>query len=191
MVKHPCRYWFWRIYTAAVWLGFAVTASLFLFTLDLTYLRRGLLLMPFYIVATLVICNGMVFPLQYSAFGKYRRTPLPKEAPLRTIGESFDSFRLTGIAGRSNLGSVVFLLYRHGIGIKTIYGRAFIPLEQIDAFVLDESFDTVAPFVRGSTSAIYHHCPEMKEPIYVSKWAAHIMAQYYPSKVLVEAELVR
>ena len=76
--------------------------------------------------------------------------------------------------------------------IKAPSARAHaMSMEQIDAFVLDESFDTVAPFVRGSTSAIYHHCPEMKEPIYVSKWAAHIMAQYYPSKVLVEAELVR
>jgi len=188
MVKHPLRYWFWRIYVPIVYLIVPPIILLAFFTLDLSYFKLLLPAAPFYFVATLVMFNGMVFPLQYSAFGKYRRTPLPKEAPLRTIGESFDMFRLRGFAGRSNLGVVVFLLYRHGIGIKTIYGRAFVPLEQIDAFVFDEGF--VAPLMSSnSTSAIYHHCPEMKEPIYVSKWAARIMAHYYPSKVPVEAEL--
>jgi hypothetical protein len=187
MVKNPLRYWFWRIYVPVVWLTLATTISLSFFTLDLGYLKLMLLGMPFYIVATLVMFNGMVFPLEYSAFGKCRRTPLPKEAPLRTIGESFDAFRLRGFAGRSNLGIVVFLLYRHGIGIKTIYGTAFVPLDQIDAIIFDEGID--APLVRNSTSAIAHHCPEMKEPIYVSRWAAQIMAHYYPTKALIEEEL--
>jgi hypothetical protein len=189
MVKHPLRYWFWRIYVPIVYLSVGAIVLVAFFTQDLGYLKLLLPGAPFYFVATLVMFNGMVFPIQYSAFGKYRRTPLPKEAPLRTIGESFDAFRLRGFAGGSNLGIVVFLLYQHGIGIKTIYGQAFVPLEQIDTIAFDESFD--APLMHNSTSAIHHHCPEMKEPLYMSKWAAQIVATYYPAKMLVEAQLGR
>ena len=178
MVKHPCRYWFWRIYTAAVWLGFAVTASQGLVTLDLTYLRRGLLLMPFYIVAVFAWCNMMAFPFDYSVAGKYKRAPFPHGQPLYAVVDMWS------YAGRSNLWIVTWLLYRQGIGIKTVYGRAFIRLEQIDAIDLERG--PAVGFVPTAMSTILHHCPEMREPIHVSRRTAQIMAHYYPTKTLVE-----
>ena len=178
MVKNPLRYWFWRIYTAAVWAAFAVTVSLFLCTLDLTYLRCMLLLMPFYIVAVFAWCNMMVFPFHYSVAGKYKRAPLPQDEPLYAVTD------IWSYAGRSNLWIVTWLLYRQGIGVKMVSGRAFIRLEQIDTIDLERG--PAVGFVPTAMSTILHHCPEMREPIYVSRRTAQIMSRYYPAKTLVE-----
>ena len=188
MVKHPFRYWFWRIYAPVVWLVVMSMILKTLSTLDLAYLRMCVLATPFYVPAVFAIGNPWIFPFDYSVFGRYRRTPLPDETPLRIIGNSADSFRLRAIAGRSNMGPVIWLLYRDGIGIKMLHGRAFIPREEIEALDLEHGLDVA--FCRNSMSTLYHCCPEIREPIYVSKWAAKIMAGYYPEKVLVEAEAV-
>jgi hypothetical protein len=186
-MKSPWRYWFWRIYVPLVWTLFAAIGLRWLTTLNMAYFRAAFCIMPFYVAAVIALCNGFVFPLDYGVFGKYRRAPLPTEAPLRTIGESWDSFRSWGASGRSNMGPVVWLLYRHGIGIKTSYGKVFVPLDEIDALDIEHGFDDIR--FRRSTSTLYHHCPEIREPITVPKWAAKIMAAYYPSKVLVPTEL--
>jgi hypothetical protein len=183
MAKHPLRYWFWRIYVPAVWLSMATVILHWMFTLDLSMMPFLLFGMPFYALAIIAILNLFAFPFDYSIMGKYRRTPLPSELPLRTHMDLF----WPGFAGRANLGFVVWLLYRHGIGIKTVYGNAFIPLDEIDGLDLEQGFDQA--FQRNRTSTLYHHCPEVREPIYMPRWIARIVAAYYPAKVIVDAQL--
>ena len=183
MAKHPLRYWFWRLYVPTTWLIFAIIVFHWLFTFDVAYLKIGGCLMPFYLVATLALCQFFIIPFDYSLFGKYRRTPFPDEPPLRTMS---DMMRSGGIAGRYNMGFVVWCLFKNGIGMKTLYGKVFLPLDEIDALELDQGFDQV--FYRNATSTLHHSSPEIRGPIYFPRWIAKVMAAYYPQKVLVEAE---
>lgn len=185
-MKPKWQFWFWRIYASSVWLLFATTAVLWLSTYKAEYWQANFYTFPLYLPVVLAICSLYIFPWQYSVFGKYRRRRLPKAAPLRTIGESWESFRSWGGAGRSNMGPIVWLLYRDGIGIKTVYGKVFIPLEDIDGLDLLHGFDNYRH--RDSTATLFHHSPEIREPITVPDWIAEIIAAHYPDKVLHEAQ---
>jgi hypothetical protein len=187
-MKSPWRYWFWRIYAPVVSLAMAWVVIGWLTTFNVAYLPAVLCLFPLWIAVIMAWGSSCVFPFDYSIFGKYRRTPLPDEDTLKTVGESFlESLGSYAGAGRANMGPVIWLLYRHGIGIKSVFGSVFVPLDEIDALDLEQGFDSLV--YRHITANLYHHCPEIRDPIIVPKGIAKIMAAHYPSKVLVRAEL--
>lgn len=181
-------YWFWRIYVPIVWMIEGILGLLWITTLNVAYLNGFFLGMPLYIGVVIALSNRYIFTPDYNIFGKYRRTPLPKAAPLRTIGKSWESFQSWGTAGPYNMGPVVWLLYQHGIGIKTSYGNVFIRLDEIEALDMERGYDSV--LLRNSTATLYHHCPEIRKPIAFPNWIAEIIAAHYPGKVLARAERV-
>ena len=151
---------------------------------DLSLLPFLLLGMPFHMVGGVTLCILYIIPFDYSPFGKFWRTALPTEPPLRILA---NMFRVQGFAGRANMGVVIWLLYGHGIGVKTMFGNVFIPLDEIDGLDLDRGFDKI--FCRD-TATLYHHCPEIREPVYIPLWAARVAAAYYPSKVIVQGTAI-
>lgn len=186
-MKPRRRYWFWRMYAPAIALWHNATALLWLGSYNDVYMKANLYMMPFTAVALFTVCGACIFTWQYSAFGKYRRRPLPTAPPLRTIGKStWESFNSWAIVGRWSMGSAVWLLYEHGIGIKSMIGRVFIPRDEIDLLDLNHGSDM--PHLRASTSTLRHHSAELRGPIIAPNWVLEIIASYYPDKVLPERE---
>lgn len=173
-IKRPIVYWSWRIYTAIVFLGFLARWLATLATLTDEAFVRMFYWTPFFAVAIFAVFNAFAFPCTYSVFGKRRRTPLPDEVASRTIENSW------AIIGQLSTGPfVTWLFYRQGVGMKIVFtGDVFLPWQDIEGLVIQ----------RGSRSILYHHCPEVRNPIRLPQKVARIMAEmlreFNPNKVL-------
>lgn len=178
--KSPILYWFWRIFVALVFIGFAVTWFAAMTTPSEKALLRMVYWFPFLTVAIFVLFTAFAFPFKYSMFGELRRTSLPEESPVRTV-ES------TGvIIGklRCNGPFATWLFYRNGIGIKIAFiGTAFLPVQQIVAIEVQ----------RGLACTLYHDSPELSAPIRLPRRVALVIAEmlapHYPERVIFEAQL--
>ena len=179
-IKPPWVYWSWRVFVP---LAYAIFAAGLIYALVEQSARMlvfvNLVLWPFILVTVFAMFTLQTFSFDYSVFGKYRRTPFPSETPLHEITLSY------AIIGKVRTGPlVIWLLYRHGIGIKIVtIGDVFLPLDEVDTLEIRGRF-------LGLTSELIHHCPEVASPIGVPNKVAKIMAAYYPEKVLVPTESV-
>jgi hypothetical protein len=171
-------YWSWRIYASAVYLTIAyLIAEAAIRRDERSFLLVGIAA-PFFLVVVVAQFTSLMFTFDYSVFGKYRRMPFPNETPLRAIPFSY------AIIGRVRTGPLVtWELYRLGLGIRiSTIGDVYLPLDEIDAIEIAGGFMRL-------TSALVHHCPEVRSPIGVPNRVAGIMVAYYPSKAPVQAEL--
>ena len=161
LIKRPIVYWSWRIYTTVVLLGFWATWLAAVATLTDEAFARMVYWAPFLAVAMFAVFTAYTFPFAYSLFGKYRRTPLPDEPPLRTIENS------GAVIARHGTGPMTWAFYQHGIGMKIAFaGEVFLPWEEVEALLMQ----------RGSRSILYHRCPEVRGPIRLPQRVATAMA---------------
>ena len=182
-IKPWWLYWFWRVYVITTWLIMMFVIGNMLFTLRNEWFRYVLWGSPFYVVAVIAACSYFAFPFDYSIFGKYRRTPLPAGPPQSRIKASSNSW---AIAGNSMMGPVTWLFYTEGLGLQSSFGSVYLPHEQIDGLDLMQGYDRA--FYRRKTSTLYHHSPEVREPIFMRKEIAEVVARHYPDKVLADVQ---
>lgn len=171
-------YWSWRVSVPIAYSAFAFVMVRAIVELDMSLLLlAGVGLSPFLAATIYAAFTVQAFSLDYSVFGKYRRTPFPNEVPLRIIPFSY------AIIGKLRTGPLVtWEIYRDGIGIKIAsIGDVFLPLIEMDGIGLRAGF-------LGPRSEIFHHCPEVGYPILVPTNVARIIAACYPNKVIVPTE---
>lgn len=168
-LKPPYVYWFWRVYCPVVWLALVGLAFVAVIQQNERLFAGMIAYMPFFAVVVLAVLNFHAYPFEYSAFGKYRRTPLPLEQELAEIPFSW------GYIGKLSTGpGLKWTLFANGIGMQAYFlGAAFVPLDEIDAIVFDGFW----------TATIWHHCPEVRSPIKAPKKVARLMAECYPEKI--------
>jgi len=154
-VKPPFRYWFCRLYVLVLWPLMAMTfltflyeaaarndTRLFVVCMLWTPLMPPIIVMGFSLVA---------FPFDYSAFGKYIRSPSPaNETPIAV-------FPLSGILVR-NRSRMPAALSVFSSGLEIIcygaVGIAFLPLTDIE--LLERA---------RWTTVVHHRCPEIRTPL--------------------------
>ena len=184
ILKPPWLYWFWRIYVPVAYVGVFAMFAVALVRVSTKQDGRLFALLfpvgfPLFLAAVTAILSRYAFPFEYSMFGKRRRTPLPDEPALRTIGGSW------GIIGgvRASMPFVTWLLYRGGLGIKiSTLGDVFLPWECIDVLELE----------KGWLSTLYHHWPEVRGPIRLPTFVGRIVSQILPpDKVIVAAQVAK
>ncbi|HUY92687.1 MAG TPA: hypothetical protein VMV10_28360 [Pirellulales bacterium] len=172
-VKPAWMYWSWRVFVTIVYPLFALCLWQAFVTQQQAYLILMLMASPLFLATVVGFSTVQIFNFDYSVFGKYRRTPLPSEAPL---------FEIYGSSGRIakwrfSLPLVTWILFSQGIGIKLWpVGDVFVPRDEIDSLELRGGF-------LGLTSELTHHCPEVRGPIGVPNGVAEMMARCYPEKL--------
>ncbi|MDD2891224.1 MAG: hypothetical protein PHE49_11405 [bacterium] len=122
-------YLFFRFYCIAVIIGVVIVVSAWFRDINI-FSKNAMIIVviinAFYISAMCMLENLSAFPLNFSIFGRYERTPLPEEKPLYRWASS--NCRI----GRWFNGTVSILIYNSGLGISMFgVGKAFIPFENI------------------------------------------------------------
>lgn len=96
------------------------------------------------------------FPWDYSALGRYERTPRPATKPLAKF------FSLGAVRAWALFWQMFFMrlyVFPHGVGFRVgLLSEAFIPFERVDR-VRQSGFPWRNGFI------LYHHCPEIRSPI--------------------------
>lgn len=166
-MKPPLRYWFCRVYVLAFW---PLTAALVLCWAYATdkHDERWLLLVfawvPLFLPMVSMTLTLGAFPVDYSAFGKFNRSPLPAEMALKV-------FAWGGVligTGMNAPGTLI--VYPSGLGLKLILvGKVFLPRNSIDA--LERT--------RWWGVALHHHWPEIRTPVYITPFVANFLFEHW------------
>lgn len=147
-------YWFFRIYCFVV----IVVWNVYFFTQmenskPSVYLP---FLFPVLIPAIFMLFSIFVFPWKYSLFGEFERTKFPEETPILHNPCSYGKIAFFH-------GTIPFFswtVFPSGLGISILgVGKVFIPARNIQK--LESGF-----FL---SYVLTHNCPEVYNPIYVSK----------------------
>ena len=156
-MKPPFHYWFCRIFVIVVWPLMAVTIIYALYDGAKRDDPRVLLMAFAWIPAILLMVRwGLslsAFGFDFSAFGRYIRSPTPNEAPVAT-------FRQSGaIIGSGMRAPGTLIVYPSGLAMKLyLIGTVFLPFADIEAF------EEMRWWV-----VVHHRCPEVRTPITLPK----------------------
>lgn len=153
MIKPPLHYWFCRLYVLVLW---PLMAATFLYAFHEAATGHGPRVL-FYVFAWVPALFPMVcwmlsvgaFGFDFSAFGKYCRSPVPNEPPVAV-------FKQSGvILGNRMRAPGTLTVYQSGLAMRLYFvGTVFLPIADIEA---------LEP-IRWWT-IIHHHCPEVRTPI--------------------------
>ena len=105
-----------------------------------------------------MLFNLGAFTYDYSVLGRYKRTPLPDEAPILKQRGRFG--RVGYLWMTSPL--ITWILYPSGLGIIMFgVGKAFIPIKNIVEVKVDKTF----PYPFWPPYEVLHNSPELNNPI--------------------------
>lgn len=176
-MKPPLQYWFCRVYALAFWLLMVASVLYWAYATD-KHDQRWLLLVfawvPLFLPLVSMTLTLGAFPVEYSAFGKLKRSPLPVETPLKVFAGG------GVLIGNGMNAPGTLIVYPSGLGLKLILvGTVFLPRDSIDA--LQRS--------RWWGVALHHHCPEIRTPVRVTPYVANILFEHWgkfaPDAILV------